>query len=138
MAGDRFPAALWRVARFAQTERRPDSLDVTDPSTVLASVRLDIETEISAMLRGHKSSTIVELCLGAIVIREIMPSAREWVAATALLRSPVAQRAYNSAFDFSREQMKNIRRVAKVLASAGKLSAAEVLWLLDDRKQQAA
>jgi len=133
MAGDRFPAALWLAARFDMSERRADVLDVTRPDAVLASARLDIETEISAMLRGLKSSTVAELCLGAVVLREVAPTAHEWVAATALLRSPCCQLQYNKAFDISRNRIAQIRRLASVLAGAGKISAAEALWVLDSK-----
>jgi hypothetical protein len=106
---------------------------VTDPSAVLASARAEIETEISAMLRGLKSSTVTELCLGAVVLREIAPTAREWILATAPLRSPCCQLQYNKSFDFSRKRLAQIRRLASVLAAAGKISAAQALWVLDSQ-----
>jgi hypothetical protein len=133
MASDRFPAALWLVARFDMSERRPDVLDVTRPDAVLASARVEIETEIAAMLRGHKSGVVTELCLGAVVLREVAPTAHEWVVATAPLRSPCCQRQYNQAFDISRNRIAQIRRLASVLAGAGKISAAEALWVLDSK-----
>jgi hypothetical protein len=133
MAGDRFPAALWLAARFLYDDRRPDVLDATRPDDVLSSARVEIETEIAAMLRGHRSDSVIAMCLAAVMLREIVPTAKEWIAATAPLRSPCAQRQYNKAFDFSRERMAQIRRLASVLAAAGQISAAQALWVLDSQ-----
>jgi hypothetical protein len=129
----RSPAAIWLAARFDMTERRPDVLDVTDPDAVLDAARAEIETEIAAQLRGLKSSTVVELCFGAVVLREIAPTAKKWAAATALLRSPCVQNSYIKAFDLSRNRIAQIRRLASVLAGAGKINATEALWVLDSR-----
>jgi hypothetical protein len=93
MSGDRYACALWTVGRFLYRPSASD-LNVTAPDIVLAGVAAEIEAEISAMLRGSRSGKVVELCCGAIAVRNSAPMADKWISASALLRAPCAQREY--------------------------------------------
>jgi hypothetical protein len=107
-------------------------LSVADPAGILAAIGIEIEDEIRKMLHGQKDcSRVTALACGAAALRNHAPTAREWVAATALLRSPVAQRPYLNALEFCDERRRTIERIAKVLCQEGKLTSAEVLWLGD-------
>jgi hypothetical protein len=135
---DRFPAAVWSAARFLYDDRRTD-LDVSDPGAVLASARTEIETAIPAMLRGDKAArqTIASLCAGAVAVKENASRSPEWIAATAPLRAACCQAQYNHAFDWARTKHSAIRRIARVLTSERKLTAANALWLFDQPREAA-
>jgi hypothetical protein len=133
-SSDRFPAAIWLVARFVRSEQRPDVLDCTDPAAVLAAAGKEIETEIAALVRGHRSAVIGELCLGAIALRELATTYKTWIAVTAPLRAPCCQAVYSRVHDHCHGQLPIIRKVAKALAGAKRMNAAELLWLLDSRQ----
>jgi hypothetical protein len=113
-------------------------LDVRRPDDVLATARTEIETEIAAMLRGDFSHTVTSLCVGAICIREMAPTAREWIATTAPLRAPCCTRQYLRASDFVTKHFVAIRRVARSLAGSGYLSAAQALWVGDESPAKSA
>jgi hypothetical protein len=119
------------------TDKRPDLLDVRRPDEVLADARTEIERSISAMLRGDSSHVVTSLCVGAICIREMAPTAKEWIASTAPLRSPCCQKQYLKASDFVTKHFVAIRRVARSLAGSGYLSAAQALWIADQPRQAA-
>jgi hypothetical protein len=138
MSLDKLPAAIWESARFLHADRRPDFLDVTHPDEILKAARVEIDAEISAMLRGHKSDIVESLCCGAIAVRRDAVLAKEWHVATSLLRSPCATRAYNSAHDWVEQNIVPIRRVARSLAGSGRLSAAQALWIADAPARHAA
>jgi hypothetical protein len=127
---DRHTAAVWLVARFL-FEPSAAELCVADPEDILARVAVEAETEISKMLRGGDSSAVTAMCCGAVAIRNHAP-ARAWIAASALLRSPVATKQYLEAIEFCDERRDMIQRLAKVLAREGKLAAHEALWVADE------
>jgi hypothetical protein len=126
---DLYPCAIWLTGRFLYAPSASE-LSVVDPDDILARVGLDAETEISKMLRGGNSSAVTAMCCGAVAIRNHAP-ARAWIAASALLRSPVATKKYLEAIEFCDERQDMIQRLAKVLAREGKLAAHEALWIAD-------
>jgi hypothetical protein len=89
------------------------------------------------MLRGDTSHVVTSLCVGAICIREMAPTAKDWISATALLRSPACQRQYLKSSDFVTKHFVAIRRVARSLAGSGYLSANQALWIADQPRQAA-
>jgi hypothetical protein len=138
MSGDKYAAALWLGGRFLYRPSASDS-NVTAPDIILAGVAAEIEAEVSAMLRGGRSSgKVVELCCGAIAVRNSAPTAHKWIAATGLLRSPCAQRQYCRAFDFISSRRQTIERIARVLANARTMIAAQALWVADQTPARAA
>jgi hypothetical protein len=84
------------------------------------------------MLRGEKGhSRVTGLACGAIAVRNYAPLAHELISATALLRSPCAQRQYSVASNFVGDRGQVIERIARVLANEGKMSGSQALWLID-------
>jgi len=127
----RFAAACWVVARWLY-HLRDGGLDVTDRAAILESARQEIEAAIAAKSRGERyGENLIELCAGAVAVREIVPLAKEWNGATALLRSPTATKQYDVGHDFASDRRHVIIRTARVLADKGRMSAAQALWLAD-------
>jgi hypothetical protein len=139
MSGDRLHSAIWLSARFLHADKRPEALDVKDPDAILESARVEIDSEIAEMLRGHKSNVVESLCVGAVAIREIAPAAKDWIGATSLLRSPCATRPYNVAHDHvtNVHNIVAIRRLARALAGAGRLKRETAEWIIDKPRQAA-
>jgi len=127
----RFAAACWVVARWLY-HRHDGDLDVRDPGAVLASAKREIDSAITARARGEPcNEDLIKLACGAVAVREIVPLAKEWNGATALLRSPAAERQYDAGHDFASDRRHVIIRVARVLANERKMSAPQALWLAD-------
>jgi hypothetical protein len=127
----RFAAACWVTARFLY-HRHGDDLDITNPASILAKARREIDATLAAKARGEPcNEDLIELCVGAIAVRECCPLAKEWNGTTALLRSPCAERQYDRGFKFAGDQRIVFTRIARVLADTGKMSAAQALWLAD-------
>jgi hypothetical protein len=125
---DRFPAAVWLTARFLFSPSAAE-LNVSDPDDIFARVGVEAETEISKMLRGGNSIAVQSRrCAAALSPFDITHR----LAASALLRSPVATKQYLEAIEFCDERQDMIQRLAKVLAREGKLAAHEALWIADE------
>jgi hypothetical protein len=127
---DRYAAALLLTGRFVYAPSTAE-LCVADPDQIRAAIGVEIETEAHKMLLGGSSDKVIELCCGAVALRSFAPKAHEWISSTALLRSPCCTRQYEQSSNFIGNLRNIIERTARTLRQEGKLSAAEMLWLID-------
>jgi hypothetical protein len=136
---DRFPAAVWCVARWLY-DGAHGNLDASDPIAIFANANTEIAEAVAAMVRGDAGARkrVASLAAGAAAVRENAPRAKDWISVSSPLRAPACAAPYNAAFDWLASRHSSIRRVAHSLINDRRMSAAQALWIYNMPTTQAA
>jgi hypothetical protein len=130
-----YPAALFVSGQFLfnlEHGHDADSLSVVNHEKLLVATRAEIADRVSNLLTmpsREARDKVIALACGACAMREGAPLARDWIAATAGLRTPALHRDYSTAQTFVSPRFHVVRRLAATLAGEKIISRAVIKFI---------